>query len=108
MPQKQLLLIGGGHSHVQVLRRQIMDPIPGVHVTDVVPFAENTPMKRRAPGAAASAPNTVAVRQIGLVRATVSALIPVSSRRRVSTVRWSCGLFFAFMGTPGNRAGGGT
>jgi selenide,water dikinase len=33
---KELILVGAGHSHVQVLRRQLMDPIPGVHVTVVV------------------------------------------------------------------------
>jgi selenide,water dikinase len=31
-----LVLVGGGHAHVQVLRRWMMDPLPGVHLTIVV------------------------------------------------------------------------
>ncbi|MCB9745809.1 MAG: selenide, water dikinase SelD [Alphaproteobacteria bacterium] len=35
-PLQDILLIGGGHSHVQVLRRQLMRPLPGARVTMVV------------------------------------------------------------------------
>ena len=37
---RELLLVGGGHSHVQVLRRFAMAPEPGVHLTLVVAPAE--------------------------------------------------------------------
>ena len=33
---RDLVLVGGGHGHVQVLRRQLMAPIPGLRVTVVV------------------------------------------------------------------------
>jgi selenide,water dikinase len=32
----ELILVGGGHAHVQVLRRWAMAPVPGVHLTVVV------------------------------------------------------------------------
>src|SRR5262249_61355134 len=32
----ELVLVGGGHAHVQVLRRWAMAPVPGVHLTLVV------------------------------------------------------------------------
>jgi selenide, water dikinase len=32
----ELVLVGGGHAHVQVLRRWAMAPVPGVHLTVVV------------------------------------------------------------------------
>ncbi len=35
-PRAELVLVGGGHAHVQVLRRWMMDPLPGVRVTVVV------------------------------------------------------------------------
>ncbi|MCB9797329.1 MAG: selenide, water dikinase SelD [Alphaproteobacteria bacterium] len=35
-PLQEVLLIGGGHSHVQVLRRQLMSPLPGARLTMVV------------------------------------------------------------------------
>jgi selenide,water dikinase len=40
-PKRRLILIGGGHTHVQVLRRLAMQPDPSVHVTVVSkrPFA---------------------------------------------------------------------
>ncbi|MEM7051302.1 MAG: selenide, water dikinase SelD [Acidobacteriota bacterium] len=40
-PQRELVLVGGGHSHVQVLRRLAMEPLPETHVTVVldVPIA---------------------------------------------------------------------
>ena len=34
-PKRRLVLIGGGHTHVQVLRRLVMQPDPSVHVTVV-------------------------------------------------------------------------
>jgi selenide,water dikinase len=39
-PQKELVLVGGGHSHVQVLRRFAMEPPKDTHLTLVV----NTPV----------------------------------------------------------------
>ncbi|MDJ0789940.1 MAG: selenide, water dikinase SelD [Myxococcota bacterium] len=38
--ERELLLVGGGHAHVQVLRRFAMAPEPGVHLTLVVDTAE--------------------------------------------------------------------
>ena len=32
----ELVLVGGGHAHVRVLRRWMMNPLPGVHLTLVV------------------------------------------------------------------------
>ncbi len=37
---RELVLVGGGHAHVQVLRRFAMRPPPGVHLTLVVDRAE--------------------------------------------------------------------
>jgi len=37
---RELVLVGGGHAHVQVLRRWAMDPLPGVAVTVVLDRAE--------------------------------------------------------------------
>ena len=34
-PSRRLVLVGGGHAHVQVLRRLVMQPDPTVHVTVV-------------------------------------------------------------------------
>ena len=36
-PIRRVVLVGGGHTHVQVLRRLIMRPDPSVHVTLVTP-----------------------------------------------------------------------
>lgn len=35
-PLRQVVLIGSGHAHVQVLRRQLMSPLPDAHLTVVV------------------------------------------------------------------------
>jgi selenide,water dikinase len=35
-PPKEVVLVGAGHAHVQVLRRQLMDPLPGARLTLVV------------------------------------------------------------------------
>lgn len=35
-PPRELVLVGGGHSHVQVLRMHLMEPIEGVRVTVVL------------------------------------------------------------------------
>ncbi len=35
-PARRLVLVGGGHTHVQVLRRLVMEPDPSLHVTVVV------------------------------------------------------------------------
>jgi selenide,water dikinase len=35
-PRKELVLVGAGHAHVQVLRRWMMKPLPDVHVSLVV------------------------------------------------------------------------
>ncbi|MCB9760707.1 MAG: selenide, water dikinase SelD [Alphaproteobacteria bacterium] len=35
-PLRDVLLLGGGHSHVQVLRRQLMQPLPDARLTVVV------------------------------------------------------------------------
>jgi len=37
---KRLLLLGGGHAHIEVLRRLGLDPLPGVQVTLVTPRPE--------------------------------------------------------------------
>ena len=34
--ERDLVLVGGGHAHVQVLRRWMMDPLPGVRLSVVV------------------------------------------------------------------------
>jgi selenide,water dikinase len=39
-PQRDLVLVGGGHAHVQVLRRLMMRPEPGVRTTVVLDRAE--------------------------------------------------------------------
>ena len=36
LPQRDLVLVGAGHAHVQVLRRWMMSPVPGVRLTLVV------------------------------------------------------------------------
>ena len=38
--QQDLVLVGGGHAHVQVLRRLMMRPEPGVRVSVVLDRAE--------------------------------------------------------------------
>lgn len=38
--ERELVLVGAGHAHVQVLRRWMMDPVAGVRVTVVVDRAE--------------------------------------------------------------------
>ena len=35
-PRTELVLVGGGHSHVQVIRRFAMEPLPSTHMTIVV------------------------------------------------------------------------
>jgi selenide, water dikinase len=35
-PVRELLLVGGGHAHVQVLRRHLMEPYPGARLTVVL------------------------------------------------------------------------
>lgn len=37
---RELVLVGGGHAHVQVLRRFMMEPAPGVHLSLVLDRAE--------------------------------------------------------------------
>ena len=48
-PSKQLLLVGGGHSHVTVIKQLGMRPIPGVKVTLVTPSLK-TPYSGMLPG----------------------------------------------------------
>ena len=48
-PNKQLLLVGGGHSHVTVIKQLGMRPIPGVKVTLVTPSLK-TPYSGMLPG----------------------------------------------------------
>jgi selenide,water dikinase len=48
-PVRDLLLVGGGHSHVQVLRRLAMAPWPGIRVT-VVSRELHTPYSGMLPG----------------------------------------------------------
>ncbi len=49
---KELLLIGGGHSHVLVLRMLAMNPIPGLQITLISP-AVKTPYSGMLPGVVA-------------------------------------------------------
>ena len=35
-PLREVVLVGGGHSHVQILRMAAMEPLPGAHLTVVV------------------------------------------------------------------------
>src|SRR5258706_16151935 len=59
----------------------------GKNAPGIVPFAENTPMKRFA--GFATAPKLVAGRQMGDVSATVRPLRPPKRRRRENFVRLS-------------------
>jgi len=49
MPQRRILLIGGGHSHLEVLRRFAQKPDPGIELTLVSPNAL-TPYSGMLPG----------------------------------------------------------
>ena len=49
MPQRRILLIGGGHSHLEVLRRFAQKPEPGIELTLVSPNAL-TPYSGMLPG----------------------------------------------------------
>ena len=46
---RDLLLVGGGHSHVQVLRHFAMNPLPGVRLT-LVSDADVSPYSGMVPG----------------------------------------------------------
>ena len=44
-PDRDWVLVGGGHAHVQVLRRLVMAPLPGTRVTVVVDDPQALPLK---------------------------------------------------------------
>jgi len=46
---KQLLLVGGGHAHVEVLRRFALSPVPGAQITMISPH-RHTPYSGMLPG----------------------------------------------------------
>src|SRR5262249_34375046 len=48
-PVRDLVLVGGGHSHIEVLRRVAMRPIPGVRVS-VIAREPETPYSGMLPG----------------------------------------------------------
>ncbi len=51
-PHKHLILVGGGHSHVTVIKRFAMQPVPGLKVTLVTPSLK-TPYSGMLPGCVA-------------------------------------------------------
>src|ERR1700689_3971912 len=75
----------------------VSDENPGKNSDAIVPFAENTPMKRFAVPVFWACANGGAVFQTGLVSVRVKAPRPLSKRRRVTRVRKSFGSFGSFI-----------